>query len=109
MAGFQISSYVPCPAELQYLPASSKRPFDTPNGGHLTLEKVTSNSQMGHWEKPGTGFLHAWTGFYRGVSHQLYVISKILEMMFDVHLMFQMDGSENRLYSLDPSKVNMKG
>ena len=34
-------------------PASSKCPFDSSNGGHLTLEKVTFYSQMGHSEEPG--------------------------------------------------------
>ena len=35
------------------LPASSKWSFDHPNGGHLAPEKVTLNTQKGHWEEPG--------------------------------------------------------
>ncbi len=38
-----------------YRPASSTWPFDSPkNGGHLTPEKVTLNTQKGHREVPGT-------------------------------------------------------
>ena len=36
------------------LPASSKWPFDIPNVGHLTPEKVTWKTQKGHSEEPGT-------------------------------------------------------
>ena len=35
------------------LPASSKWPFDTPNEGHSSHEKVTYRSKRGHFEKPG--------------------------------------------------------
>ena len=38
---------------LVYLPASSKWPFDSPNGGHLSPEKVTYRSKQGHFEEPG--------------------------------------------------------
>ena len=39
-----------------FVPASSKWPFDIPNGGHLTPEKVTWNTQKGHSEEPGCCF-----------------------------------------------------
>ena len=38
-----------------YTPASSKWPFDHPNGGHLTPERVTLKTQKGHWEEPSFG------------------------------------------------------
>ena len=41
-------------SQIFHLPASSKWPFDNPNGGHLTPEKVTSNTQKGHWEEAGS-------------------------------------------------------
>ena len=34
-------------------PASSKWPFDSPNGGHWSPEKVTDGSKRGHFEEPG--------------------------------------------------------
>ena len=40
-----------CKRELP--PASSKWPFDHPNGGHLTPEKVTKKKQRGHAEDAG--------------------------------------------------------
>ena len=43
--------------EVNYLnwciPASSKWLFDSPNGGHLSSEKVTYGSKRGHFEEPG--------------------------------------------------------
>ena len=36
-------------------PASSKWPFDSPNGGRLRPEKVTYGSKRGHFEEPGHG------------------------------------------------------
>ena len=37
-----------------HLPASSKWPFDSPNGGHLSPEKVTAvGPKRGHFEEPG--------------------------------------------------------
>ena len=34
-------------------PASSKWPFDSQNGGHLSPEKVTYGSKRGHFQEPG--------------------------------------------------------
>ena len=34
-------------------PASSKWPFDSPIGGHLSPEKVTYWFKRGHFEEPG--------------------------------------------------------
>jgi len=45
------------------VPASSKWPVDTPNGGHLSPEKVTYRSKRGHFEEPG-----AWTKAFQIVS-----------------------------------------
>ena len=41
------------PSQIAYEPASSKWPFDSPNGGHLSFEKVTYGSKRGHFEEPG--------------------------------------------------------
>ena len=38
----------------KHTPASSKWPFDAPNEGHLSHQKVTYRSKRGHFEEPGS-------------------------------------------------------
>ena len=40
-----------------HVPASSKWPFDSPNGGHLSPVKVTYGSKRGHFEEAGMVYL----------------------------------------------------